>query len=388
VDTLNKECPKYTLSPELVRLNKVKSKRLYRLTAKKTFETLGGVIKKGQLGGFVASLDTLSWHGDSWIKEGGMVLDKFRVSGDAIVGPAGVCSGAGEVTDTSVIDGRVHNAFISGVVWVHRGAQISSESTELSSLAYVRNYTLQQFRHKNPFDKRCLHVSGKIDGRVRIVADGYISDTTEITGSQTDINCCSLEIHHQPVETTYLPIRLHSCKISGSFLYNSYPATGATELKYLILAGNTEIHRPKRQELVVIAGDEASLGLLETPTIIDLNIPDYHVVPAKLLTSNIRQIAPLTVLYGNTNRVYRIAATFFRWGSPDTNEWDAMLVVKGYGSFSEVNIVQYVYGIKGITEALQGGNLSCDWAGVQNTKVRSMLLYCFKEFIASPECNS
>lgn len=57
---------------------------LYRIRALKTFTTTsGGIIREGDLGGYVQSEKNLDQKGNSWIFKGAIAMDDARVLNDA-----------------------------------------------------------------------------------------------------------------------------------------------------------------------------------------------------------------------------------------------------------------------------------------------------------------
>ena len=79
---------KYELIQNTISIN---NKKLYQIRALKNF----GIVKKGDLGGFIESKENLSHDGDCWISENAQVYGNARVSENAqIYGDAWVYGNA------------------------------------------------------------------------------------------------------------------------------------------------------------------------------------------------------------------------------------------------------------------------------------------------------
>jgi len=92
---------------------------LYRIIALKDF----GDIKKGELGGFIKSLDNLSQYDNAWVSGSTLVSDNARVSGNAMVSGTTIVSGNAVISGTARVSGNVRvsdnarvydNALVSG----------------------------------------------------------------------------------------------------------------------------------------------------------------------------------------------------------------------------------------------------------------------------------
>ena len=111
---------KYEILPELiVAPNGV---NCYQIKALKDIPTID--VEKGDLGGYVSSMTSLSHSGNSWVFEGGFITGNAIVKDDAIVGDGAIVADTACVGGTAaichgvVVDG---NAQVSGDVVIRRG---------------------------------------------------------------------------------------------------------------------------------------------------------------------------------------------------------------------------------------------------------------------------
>lgn len=108
------EGQKYEILPELiVAPNGV---NCYQIKALKDIPTID--VEKGDLGGYVSSMTSLSHSGNSWVFEGGFITGNAIVKDDAIVGDGAI------VADTACVGGTA--AICHGVV-VDDNAQVSGD---------------------------------------------------------------------------------------------------------------------------------------------------------------------------------------------------------------------------------------------------------------------
>lgn len=96
---------------------------LYRIRATRNF----GSVRKGDLGGFVASEENLSHYGNCWVYDDAVVKDSARITGHAkvrhkaiVCGHARIC-GRARVTDNAMVYGH---AFVSGRAVIEDRAQV------------------------------------------------------------------------------------------------------------------------------------------------------------------------------------------------------------------------------------------------------------------------
>lgn len=91
---------------------------LYRIKATTDF----GVVKKGELGGYIEKEENLSHHGNAWVSGDAWVYGDAEVSGDAwVIGNAGVSS----------------DAVVSSDVRVNGDAEVSGDARVESQKDYI-----------------------------------------------------------------------------------------------------------------------------------------------------------------------------------------------------------------------------------------------------------
>lgn len=125
VETLQEPLQKYELARE--QSITFEGRLLYRIRATKNFAT----IKKGDLGGFVASTDNLSQEGDCWIYNDAKVMDDTRISDDAVVTDDAIVKDFAQVNDKATVSNNSiisDNAIISGNAVIYDKARVSGHA--------------------------------------------------------------------------------------------------------------------------------------------------------------------------------------------------------------------------------------------------------------------
>ena len=100
---------------------------LFRIKALINF----GIVKKGELGGFVEKEYNLDHDGDAWVSGNALVYGNAQVSGDAwVYGDARVYGDAQVYGDAWVYGNALvyGNARVSGDAWVYGDAQVSGDA--------------------------------------------------------------------------------------------------------------------------------------------------------------------------------------------------------------------------------------------------------------------
>ncbi len=146
---------------------------LYQIRALRDF----GNVKKGDLGGYVATEKNLSHDGDAWIGGDACVYDNAFVSGNALVyGYARIWAdaqvfGNARISGEAGVHGRAvvyGNASIYGNAWVFANAQIS-DNAKIYDMAHV-------------YDDAWVCGNAEIYGDARVHGDSCIYDNAEIYG--------------------------------------------------------------------------------------------------------------------------------------------------------------------------------------------------------------
>lgn len=112
---------KYRLIPEDCKINY--GRKLYRIEALKDF----GVIKAGELGGYIESENNLSFDGEAWVCENAEVFDDARICNDALINGNARIYGNAIVSNKAAVGGNAliyGNALICDEVCVYDKAYV------------------------------------------------------------------------------------------------------------------------------------------------------------------------------------------------------------------------------------------------------------------------
>lgn len=112
---------KYRLIPEDCKTNY--GRKLYRIKALKDF----GVVKAGELGGYIESENNLSFDGEAWVCENAEVFDNARICNDAIIGDNARIYGNAKIRDKAIVGGNAliyDNALICDDARVYDNAYV------------------------------------------------------------------------------------------------------------------------------------------------------------------------------------------------------------------------------------------------------------------------
>ena len=112
---------KYRLIPEDCKINY--GRKLYRIEALKDF----GVIKAGELGGYIESENNLSFDGEAWVCENAEVFDDARICNDALINGNARIYGNAIVSNKATVGGNAliyGNALICDEVCVYDKAYV------------------------------------------------------------------------------------------------------------------------------------------------------------------------------------------------------------------------------------------------------------------------
>ena len=127
------EAKKYRLTENQIKRGE---KILYQIEALKDF----GMVKAGDLGGYIESEENLSQDNDAWVSGNAWVVSNARVSGNAWVDGNAQVSGAAQVSGNAWVYGyaRVSGAAqVSGNAWVYGNAQVSGDAEVKSREDYI-----------------------------------------------------------------------------------------------------------------------------------------------------------------------------------------------------------------------------------------------------------
>ena len=150
--------------------------KLYRIRALKDF----GVIKKGDLGGYIEKEENLSHEGNCWLYDNVKVYDNAKVYGDAKVYDYAWVFGNAKVFDNAVIygDAEVYdNAWVFGNARIFGNAEIY-DNAEVYGNARVHN-------------NACIYGKAKIYDYAWVFGNAKIASSANI-GSYTNISLNAL----------------------------------------------------------------------------------------------------------------------------------------------------------------------------------------------------
>ena len=119
---------KYEFTGEAKQVNfEDKTTILYRIRATKNF----GIIKTGDLGGWIEKEENLSHENNAWVDGNAWVGGSARVRDNALVGGNAHVSGSTRVCDNAWVSGNAHvggNTWVSGNAWVGGSAYIGGDA--------------------------------------------------------------------------------------------------------------------------------------------------------------------------------------------------------------------------------------------------------------------
>ena len=122
---------KYELTSETIVVN---HKILYRIKALRSF----GDVKSGDLGGYIESINNLSYEFNCWVSESAVVFDDAMIYGDARISEDARIFGNARVYDHARISG---DAQISGKSYIFEKARISGNACVFGNV-WVYRYTI------------------------------------------------------------------------------------------------------------------------------------------------------------------------------------------------------------------------------------------------------
>lgn len=105
---------KYELTDETRLFCNVK---FYRIRATRDFETLGGMVYRGELGGYVENNSILSQEGNCWVDQHCFINGDLTISGDTYIGDNVHIDATGEISGNT----NIRNSLIMGIVHINGG---------------------------------------------------------------------------------------------------------------------------------------------------------------------------------------------------------------------------------------------------------------------------
>ena len=165
---------KYRLILEDCKINY--GRKLYRIEALKDF----GVVKAGELGGYIESENNLSFDGEAWVCENAEVFDNARICNDARIYGNARIYGDAIVRNNAAIGGNAliyDNALICDDAWVYDKAYVCGNAkvfgkAQVCDKAYVCG-------NVSVYNNAIIH------GNARVYGNAIIRDNALVCGNAT-----------------------------------------------------------------------------------------------------------------------------------------------------------------------------------------------------------
>ena len=151
---------KYRLIPEDCKINY--GRKLYRIEALKDF----GVVKAGELGGYIESENNLSFDGEAWVCENAEVFDDARICNNALISGNAIIYGNAIISNKATVGG---NALIYG------NALICDEACVYDK-AYVYGNVLV-------CNNAIIRGNAVVSGNARIYGNAIICENARVYGN-------------------------------------------------------------------------------------------------------------------------------------------------------------------------------------------------------------
>lgn len=169
---------KYRLIPEDCKINY--GRKLYRIEALKDF----GVVKAGELGGYIESENNLSFDGEAWVCENAEVFDNARICNDARIYGNARIYGDAIVRNKATIGGNAiiyDNALICDDAWVYDKAYVCGNAKVFGKAqVYDKAYVCGNV---SVYNNAIIHGNAIICGNAMIRGNAIVCDNTTIYGN-------------------------------------------------------------------------------------------------------------------------------------------------------------------------------------------------------------
>lgn len=169
--TLNMNPIKFELTPNT---KTVANKTLHQIRSLITFTNGPATIEKGELGGWVESIDNLAQTGNCWISENACVYDSAYVYGDAII------YGNVHIFDCARVYG---NAMIYGNAKVYDTATVHDHAHVHDNVNIYGNANVR--RHATLHHNAHVYDNAKISGYSKISHNAKIYEYATVNGQST-----------------------------------------------------------------------------------------------------------------------------------------------------------------------------------------------------------
>ena len=234
---------KYALT-ELSILDSDRGVTLYRIVALRDIETILGIVKKGDLGGYVASEHNLSQDDECWVFANGKAFGQAIVTEEAVINDFGIIQDDAELSGNVILKnyGIVReNAIVTGECEI-RGHAVVEGNVYLGGKYVIA-------------DNACIAGDVRINGIGRIVNSSYIYGHSILDGN--------IHVSKEAVIGGYAQLK-GNVKITDSAIVNEHSLISDCEIsgKCKILGysnvdydvgGNTVINMSLRDKKEVIS---------------------------------------------------------------------------------------------------------------------------------------
>ncbi len=166
-----KEEPKYEFTGETRRIGK---RLLHRIRALRTFTVpkhghyIPRIVERGDIGGWVESVDNLSQSGNCWVFDDALVFESAHVSGDA-----GVLENA-NVAGSAKVSGH---AYVYGNAWVRDYARVNGNSSVFEHAKVTEHASISG----NAF----VYDKADICGYAHVGGDAYVYGCARLSDNDT-----------------------------------------------------------------------------------------------------------------------------------------------------------------------------------------------------------
>lgn len=158
--------------------------KLYRIIALKDFESREGLIRKGEIGGFIQSEKNLSQTDSSWVCQMAKVFDNVQLVDSYVTGDARLFQNA-----------KIERSSISGKVRIYENAQVSdsfiTDNVDIYGEAKLKNCIMKNAAvacDKAEVTDTELRGGSRVSGTSK-VSKSKLTEVSEVKGSSFVDNC-------------------------------------------------------------------------------------------------------------------------------------------------------------------------------------------------------
>lgn len=196
---------KYKMTDNTLMVN---DRVLHQIVALKDF----GIIRKGDLGGWIEDYSNLDQEGKAWVADNAWVYASARVTQNAFIGHMARVAGTARVTDDVVVYGNAYiygNAEVSGHAYVCGNAHIYGNACVYGNAVIRGNAHIYSFAHiydladvyDNAYVYGCAHVSENalVCGNARICDYSHVGLNVFVGGKA--VVCEEMDVSYSKIIT-------------------------------------------------------------------------------------------------------------------------------------------------------------------------------------------